>query len=69
MGPIAVRWAVVQSGEVKVINLLHRDEGAPFRESLREMGIHLRNALGIPVWRSERFTGEILVEHIMRSHI
>jgi CBS domain-containing protein len=69
MGPIAVRWAVVKSGEVKVINLLHRDEGAPFRESLREMGIHLRNALGIPVWRSERFTGEILVEHIMRSHI
>jgi Kef-type K+ transport system membrane component KefB len=69
MGPIAVRWAVVQSGEVKVINLLHRDEGAPFRESLREISIHLRKVLGIPVWKSERFTGEILVEHIMRTHI
>ena len=69
LGPLAVRWAIVKSGEVKIINLIHRDEGAPFRESLKEVVIRLRTALGMPLWKSKSFTGEILVEHIMRSHI
>jgi Kef-type K+ transport system membrane component KefB/CBS domain-containing protein len=69
LGPIAVRWAIVQSGEVKIINLIHRDEGTPFRESLRDVMHRLRAALGMPVWKSRHFTGEVRVEHIMRTHI
>ena len=69
LGPLAVRWSIVKSGEVKIVNLIHRDEGAPFRESLKEVVIRLRTALGMPLWKSKGFTGEILVEHIMRSHI
>ena len=69
LGPIAVRWSIVKSGEVKIINLIHRDEGTPFRESLRDVVIRLRTALGMPVWKSRHFTGEVCVEHIMRTHI
>ena len=69
IGPIAVRWSIVKSGEVKIINLIHRDEGTPFRESLRDVVVRLRTALGMPVWKSRRFTGEVCVEHIMRTHI
>ena len=69
LGPLAVRWSIVKSGEVKVIKLIHRDEGAPYRDSLREIIIRLRHSLGIPVWKSKQFTGEILVEHVMRTHI
>ena len=69
LGPLAVRWSIVKSGEVKVIKLIHRDEGAPFRETIREIIVRLRYSLGIPVWKSKQFTGDILVEHIMRTHI
>ena len=69
IGPIAVRWSIVKSGEVKIINLIHRDEGTPFRESLRDVVVRLRTALGMPVWKSRNFTGEVCVEHIMRTHI
>jgi Kef-type K+ transport system membrane component KefB/CBS domain-containing protein len=67
LGPLAVRWSIVQSGEVKIFNLIHRDEGIPFRESLREIVFRLRYALGFPVWKSKQSANEILVEHVMRT--
>lgn len=69
LGPLAVRWSIVKSGEVKVIRLIHRDEGTPFRDTFREIVVRLRHTFGIPVWKSKEFTGEILVEHVMRTHI
>ncbi len=69
LGPLAVRWSVVKSGEVKVIKLIHRDEGTPFRDTFREIILRLRHSLGIPVWKSKQFTGEVLVEHVMRTHV
>ena len=68
LGPLAVRWSIVKSGEVKIIKLIHRDEGAPFRASLKEIINRFRLSLGIPEWKSKEFTGEILVEHVMRTH-
>ncbi|MBW2221030.1 MAG: cation:proton antiporter [Deltaproteobacteria bacterium] len=69
LGPLAVRWSIVKSGEVKVIKLIHRDEGTPFRDTFREIILRLRYSLGIPVWKSKQFTGEVLVEHVMRTHV
>ena len=69
LGPLAVRWSIVKSGEVKVIKLIHRDEGTPFRDTFREIILRLRHSLGIPVWKSKQFTGEVLVEHVMRTHV
>ena len=69
LGPLAVRWSVVKSGEVKVIKLIHRDEGTPFRDTFREIILRLRHSLGIPLWKSKQFTGEVLVEHVMRTHV
>ena len=69
LGPFAVRWSIVKSGEVKIINLIHRDEGAPFREFLKDTVIRLRTAFGMSLWKNKHGTGEILVEHIMRTHI
>ena len=69
LGPLAVRWSIVKSGEVKIINLIHRDEGVPFREFLKDTIIRLRTAFGIPLWKNKHVTDEILVEHIMRKHI
>ena len=69
LGPLAVRWSIVKSGEVKVIKLIHRDEGTPFRDTFREIILRLRHSLGIPLWKSKQFTGEVLVEHVMRTHI
>jgi Kef-type K+ transport system membrane component KefB/CBS domain-containing protein len=69
LGPLAVRWSVVKSGEVKVIKLIHRDEGTPFRDTFWEIVVRLRHSLGLPVWKSRKFSGEIIVEHVMRTHI
>ena len=69
LGPIAVRWSVVKSGEVKIIKLIHREEGAPFRASLGEVINRLRLSLGMPKWKTKQFTGDVLVEHIMRTHV
>jgi len=69
LGPLAVRWSIVKSGEVKIIKLIHRDEGVPFRASLKDIIDRLRLSLGIPEWRGKEFTGEILVEHVMRTHV
>ena len=69
LGPLAVRWSIVKSGEVKVIKLIHRDEGTPFRDTFREIILRLRHSLGIPLWKSKQFTGEVLVEHVMRTHV
>jgi len=49
--------------------LIHRDEGTPFRDTFREIILRLRHSLGIPLWKSKQFTGEVLVEHVMRTHI
>jgi len=68
LGPLAVRWSIVKSGEVKIIKLIHRDEGVPFRASLKEIINRFRLSLGIPEWKSKEFTGEVLVEHVMRTH-
>lgn len=69
LGPLAVRWSIVKSGEVKIIKLIHRDEGAPFRASLKEVIDRLRLSLGIPEWKTKEFTGDVLVEHVMRTHV
>lgn len=69
IGPLAVRWSVVKSGEVKIIKLIHRDEGTPFRDTFWEIVVRLRHSLGLPVWKSRKFSGEIIVEHVMRTHI
>ena len=68
LGPRAIRWSIVKSGEVKIFNLIHRDEGTPFREFLKEAIIWLRTAFGVPLWKNKHVTDEILVEHIMRKH-
>jgi Kef-type K+ transport system membrane component KefB len=69
LGPLALRWTIVKSGEVKIIKLIHRDEGAPLLDSVKEVIARLRFSLGIPVWKKEKFTGDILVKHVMRTHI
>jgi Kef-type K+ transport system membrane component KefB len=69
LGPLAVRWSVVKSGEVKIIKLIHREEGAPFRASFSEVINRLRLSLGMPEWKTKEFTGDVLVEHIMRTHV
>ncbi len=68
LGPLAVRWSIVKSGEVKIINLIHRDEGVPFRELLKD-ALGWITSFGMPLQKSKQVTGEILVEHIMRKHI
>lgn len=67
LGPLAVRWSIVTSGEVKIIKLIHRDEGVPFMASMKEIINRFRLSLGIPEWKSKEFTGEILVKHVMRT--
>lgn len=69
LGPLAVRWSVVRSGEVKIIKLIHRDEGAPFGASLKEVIDRLRLSLGMPEWKNKEFTGDIFVKHVMRTHV
>ncbi len=68
-GPVAVRNALVASGEVPILSLLRKRAPQGAVEGLHDVVSHFRAALGIPHGHRIKDAGDILVEHIMRKNV
>ena len=69
IGPVAVRIALVQAGEVPVLTLLAKRAPEGSFESLHHIVDHFRLSLGLPVSHTVNDAADILVKHIMRKNI
>ena len=68
-GPVAVRFGLVQAGEVPVLTLLARRAPTGAFESLHHVVTHFRQSLGVPQGHQLDHAGDILVEHVMRKSV
>ena len=69
VGPIAVRVALVQAGEVPLLTLLTKRAPEGSFESFHHIVDHFRLSLGLPAGHTVNNAADILVKHIMRTNI
>ncbi len=69
VGPLAVRFGLVQSGEVPLLTILAKRAPENALEGLHSVVQHFRHSLGVPVGMQMRDPGDILVGHIMRRNV
>ena len=69
VGPLAIRFGLVRSGEVPILSLLQKKAPQGTVEGLHNVVQHFRTALGIPAGHRLKDPGDILVKHIMRRNI
>ncbi len=65
-GPILLRWVLIKSGEVKLINIIYRSEGLPFGEYVVT---RMKQVLGLFSHRKGHKAGPLLVKHLMRTQV
>jgi len=65
-GPILLRWVLLKSGEVKLINFLYRPTGFSLGEFIVT---RLKQVLGLFSQHDTHNRGPLLVKHLMRSQI
>ena len=65
LGPLAVKFAIVRTGEVKLISLV-AEHGA--LQALRAAIAQVRRALGIPGYRKLPLE-DVTARHVMRTHV
>jgi CBS domain-containing protein/Kef-type K+ transport system membrane component KefB len=69
VGPLAVRFGLVQSGEVPLLTILSKRAPENALEGLHSVVQHFRHTLGLPAGMQMRDPGDILVQHIMRRNV
>ena len=69
VGPLAIRFGLVRSGEVPILSLLQKRAPQGTMEGLHNVAQHFRASLGIPTGHRIKDPGDILVKHIMRRNI
>jgi Kef-type K+ transport system membrane component KefB len=69
IGPLAVRFGLVQAGEVPLLSLLRKRAPQSNMEGLHSVANHFRMNLGLPVGRKLEHPGDIMVRHIMRHNV
>jgi len=65
-GPIVLRWVLIKSGEVKLINFLYRPQPFQFGEFIVT---RMKQLLGLFSHIEGHKEGPILVKHLMRSQV
>jgi Kef-type K+ transport system membrane component KefB/CBS domain-containing protein len=69
IGPLAVRFGLVQSGEVPLLTILAKRAPENALEGLHSVVQHFRHSLGLPAGMKVDDPGDILVQHIMRRNV
>lgn len=69
IGPLAVRFGLVQAGEVPILSLLQKRTPKGAMEGMHSVVHHFRSSLGLPAWKKFREPGDIYVRHIMRQNV
>lgn len=69
IGPIAVRYSLVQCGEVKLVSLLPRLPGRTVGDIFERMASQARASIGLPPRSRGRATGPLTAKHVMRRNI
>ncbi len=69
LGPIAVRWSLVQSGEVKMVSLLPHLPGQSSIDNLEKVASQIRRSLGLRVRRPGQKDQPVTAKHVMRSNV
>lgn len=69
LGPIAVRQALVWAGEVPLLTLLTKKAPSGSFEGLHQVVNHFRSAIGLPLSYRLKGAQDVLVKHIMRTHV
>jgi len=69
VGPLAVRFGLVQAGEVPILSLLQKRAPKGAMEGMHSVVHHFRSSLGLPAWKKFREPGDIYVRHIMRQNV
>ena len=65
-GPVLLRWAIIKSGEVKLINIIYKREPSPFWESI---AIRMRQIFGLSPSKTSPEGGPLTVKHVMRTQV
>jgi len=65
-GPVLLRWAIIKSGEVKLINIIYKREPSPFWESIT---IRMRQIFGLFPRKTRTEEGPLTVKHVMRTQV
>ncbi|MGD8837891.1 MAG: cation:proton antiporter [Desulfobacteraceae bacterium] len=69
VGPLLTRLALINAGEVPVLNLLAQRSPVRYREGLHQVIIHFKNAFGIASTSNAKNPSDILIGHIMRTNV
>jgi len=69
VGPLAVRFGLVRSGEVPLLTILAKRAPENALEGLHSVVQNFRQTLGLPAGMQLHDPGDILVQHIMRRNV
>jgi CBS-domain-containing membrane protein len=69
VGPLAVRFGLVRSGEVPLLTILAKRSPENALEGLHRVVQHFQHTLGLPSGTKIRDPGDLLVQHVMRRNV
>lgn len=69
VGPLFTRTALVNAGEITVLNLLGQRSPVGYGEGMRRVFDELPRALGLSPIAGQKMPGDIRVAHIMRRNV
>ncbi len=69
VGPLAVRFGLVRSGEVPLLTILAKRSPENAIEGLHRVVQHFQHTLGLPAGTQIRDPGDLLVQHVMRRNV
>ncbi|MBD3373920.1 CBS domain-containing protein [candidate division KSB1 bacterium] len=69
VGPLAVRYGLVNAGEVPLLTLLAKRSPENAVQGVHHVVEFFRTSLGIPVGHKLKSPGDIMVKHIMRKNV
>ena len=66
LGPVLLRWAIIKSGEVKLINIIYKKGGFPLKDFI---AARIRQIFGLFPLKVGQENGVLLVKHVMRTQV
>jgi len=69
VGPLLTRFALINAGEVPILNLVAQRSPVRYSEGLHQVSIHVKNAFGISSTSDAKKSSDILIGHIMRTNV
>jgi CBS domain-containing protein len=69
VGPLLTRFALINAGEVPILNLVAQRSPVRYSEGLHQVSIHVKNAFGISSSSDAKKSSDILIGHIMRTNV